>query len=446
MAARLKLPTSEKNSLAESLALLPDSERRKLLAKLTQAEAEALLYDWRFWARPKQLAPPGDWDTWVIRAGRGFGKTRAGAGWVHERAMEYPGRWIALIARTPADARDYMIEGPGGILKNTHPRERPIYEPSKRRLTWPNGSWATVYSAEEPDQLRGFSGDTAWLDEFAKWPNPEEVWTNLQFGMREASTDKPRRLITSTPRPLEILRKIEESPRTVVVVGSSYENKANLDPSWFEAILAQYEGTNIGRQEIYAEFIAEVPGALWTRAMIERNRVIKPPEFRRIVVAVDPEATSGEKSAETGIIVAALGVDGHGYVLEDVTKRGRPHEWASAAISAYWKWEADRLIAEVNNGGDMVEHVIRSVDPKVAYKAVRASHGKQTRAEPIAALYEQGRVHHVGIFPDLEDQLCTWVPGKDKKSPDRLDAAVWALTELMLGTRTVTVRTKPAGF
>ena len=245
----------------------------KIIDTLTTEQSEDVLYDWNgFWARPKQLAPTGSWSTWVLRAGRGFGKTRTGAGWVHERAIEYPGRWIALVARTPADARDYMIEGPGGFLRNTHPKDRPLYEVSKRRLTWPNGSWATIYSDEEPDQVRGFSGDTAWLDEFGKYQNPQETWTNLEFGMREASNDRPRKVVTTTPRPIPILKQIERLQSTVVVTGTSHENRSNLDPRWFEDTISRHQGTRIGRQEILAEILEDVAGALWTRAMLDRSR------------------------------------------------------------------------------------------------------------------------------------------------------------------------------
>ena len=261
------------DSLAERLALLPGSRRLQIIDTLTTEQSEDVLYDWNgFWARPKQLAPTGSWSTWVLRAGRGFGKTRTGAGWVHERAIEYPGRWIALVARTPADARDYMIEGPGGFLRNTHPKDRPLYEVSKRRLTWPNGSWATIYSDEEPDQVRGFSGDTAWLDEFGKYQNPQETWTNLEFGMREASNDRPRKVVTTTPRPIPILKQIERLQSTVVVTGTSHENRSNLDPRWFEDTISRHQGTRIGRQEILAEILEDVAGALWTRAMLDRSR------------------------------------------------------------------------------------------------------------------------------------------------------------------------------
>lgn len=252
------------HSLAESVALLPEPQRRALLATLTAPELEALDHDWPFWARPKQLPPPGDWLTWLLQTGRGFGKSRSGGAWVHSRAMGEAGRWCALVAKTPADARDVMIEGPAGLLKNAPPHERPIYETSKRRVTWPNGSWGTIYSSEEPDQLRGFSGDTAWLDEFGKYANPREVWDNLQFGMREVSSDQPRICITTTPRPLPILEEIEEKRTTVTVRGSSYENRANLAPSWFDETLAAYEGTRLGRQEIYGERLDDVEGRVYS--------------------------------------------------------------------------------------------------------------------------------------------------------------------------------------
>ncbi len=418
----------------DSLLSLDDATRAEFLASLSNDDARRMAFDWRVWARGKQLPPPGDWRVWVLRAGRGFGKTRTGAAWTDERAMQEP-RWIAYVAKTPADARDYMIEGPGGVLRNTDPHQRPTYEPSKRRLTWPNGSWATIYSSEEPDQLRGFSGDTAWLDEFAKWRNPDECWEMLQFGMREASSDQPRVLISTTPRPIEILKQIQAHPKTVTVMGSSYENRRNLDQGWFDDVLSQYEGTTLGRQEIYAEDVPDREGALWGRTQIEADRVRKRPDLARVVVAIDPAVTSTEKSDETGIVVAGIGEDGRGYVLDDLSLRASPDKWAGVAVSAYRTWTADRIIGEANNGGDMIELVLRTVDRAVSYKKVHASRGKAPRAEPIAALYEQHRVSHVGLFPELEDQMCSWVPGDNGRSPDRMDALVWALTELMLTGR-----------
>jgi phage terminase large subunit-like protein len=427
----------ENLSLAELLALLPASERKAHLASLTDAQALELLWDWRFWARPKQLPPLGDWATWIIRAGRGFGKTRSGGGWVHERAMEYPGRWMALIARNSADARDYMIEGPGGILKNTRPRDRPIFEVSKRRVTWPNGSWGTIYTDEDPDQIRGFSGDTAWLDEFAKYKHPEDVWSNLEFGMREASTDQPRKIITTTPRPLLVLKRIEQASDTTVVVGSSYENRSNLDPKWFANTLERYRGTRLGRQEIEAEILDDVPGALWSRRSLDdnRKRIADVPPLVRVKVAIDPSITSGESSAETGISVGGIAANKHGFLLEDASLRGSPDEWARRAIAMYRKYEADGIVAEANQGGEMVERVIRAVDPNVPVKLVRATRGKYIRAEPVSSLYEQGRISHVGTFPELEDQMIAFTPesAADRRpgeSPDRVDSVVWLWTDL----------------
>lgn len=396
--------------------------------------------DWRFWARPKQLPPPGDWDTWVIRAGRGFGKTRSGAGWIHERAMQHPKRWMALIARNAADARDYMIEGPGGLLKNCPKSQLPHYEPSKRRVTWPNGSWATIYTDEEPDQLRGFSGDTAWLDEFAKYKHPEALWDNLNFGMREPSGDQPRRLITTTPRPLEVLKLIEADPRTRVVVGNSYENRANLDPKWFDKTLSKYKGTRLGRQEIEAEILSDVPGALWSRRQLDAERFDASrhgslPTFVRIIVAVDPSTTNNDNSNEAGIIVVALAESGIAFVLDDWSEQGSPDQWARKAVAAYRRYMADAIVAESNQGGEMVRMTIQSVDANVPVKLVHASRGKYIRAEPVSALYEQGRVRHLGTLPTLEDQMISFTPARaadrsDGYSPDRVDALVWGLTEL----------------
>ena len=425
--------------------MLDEPQRTEALKSLTEAQARELLYDWRFWARPKQLPPPGQWSTWIIRAGRGFGKTRSGSGWVHQRAMEAK-RWIALVARTPADARDYMIEGPGGILVNAKPEERPIYEPSKRRLTWPNGTWATIYSDGEPEQTRGFSGDTAWLDEFAKYRYPKIVWDNLQFGMREASADQPRQLITTTPRPLALLRQIEALPETVTITGSSYENRSNLDPNWFKKTIAAYEGTRVGRQEIYAEILDDVPGALWSRRNLDEYRVAAAPELKRVIVAVDPAASSEDASNETGIVVAGADVSNHGYVLDDWSLRGSPDEWAKRAVAAYRRFEADRIVAEKNQGGEMVEAVIRSVSRDVPVTLVYASRGKYVRAEPISALYEQGRIHHVGTFATLEDQMISFTPetaaDRSQGSPDRVDALVWAFSYLF-PTITARVQTGP---
>jgi len=375
-----------------------------------------------------------------VLAGRGFGKTRCGAEWVRASVCGKTPlgagtcRRVALVAETAADARDILVEGESGLLA-VHPADfRPRYEPSKRRLTWPNGARATLFNAVEADQLRGPQHDLAWSDELAKWRYVQATWDQLQFGLRLGA--RPRQCVTTTPRPIAALKAIMEDPDTVITRGTTHENLNNLAPAFIERILRRYQGTRLGRQELNAEILDSMPGALWTRALIESLRVAKAPPLARIVVAIDPAAASGESANETGIVVAGLGADGHGYVLEDLSRRASPDAWGRAAVGAYRRWRADRIVGEVNNGGEMIAHLIRTVDPTVAYKAVRASRGKSARAEPVAALDEQGRVHHVGAFPELEDQMCAMTPEFDRTSagfsPDRLDARVWAITELML--------------
>lgn len=400
----------------------------ELLNNLTDEEAEDILYDWEFWARPKQLPPPGNWLTWMTLTGRGWGKTSAGSQWVINEAKR-GAKHIALIGQTKADVRDTMIElGPSSILKVSNPKFYPKYESSKRRLVWPNGCIATIYSGDEPDQVRGPSHDRAWIDELAKFKYPQEIWDNLMFGLREG--EDMRILITTTPRPIPIIKNLVNDPNTVTIRGSTYENRDNLPQKYFDYIIGKYEGTRIGRQEIEGQILDDNPDALWNRKIIEDNRRNKAPELIRIVVAVDPEATANEKSSETGIIVIGVCADGHGWLLGDESLRSSPDMWGNAVVTAYYKYNADRVIGEINNGGDMIEYVIKTIDDKIPFKAVRASRGKYIRAEPVVALYEQGKIHHVGNFPDLEDQLCEWVPGE--KSPDRLDALVWGVTELML--------------
>jgi len=417
----------EKGSLAESIALLPGSERQKILSDISDDELPKLEYDWKFWARPNQLAPKGDWQYWLLLAGRGYGKTKTGAEWIRERVESTNARRIALVAPTAADARDTMVEGESGILSVCPPWNRPVYEPSKRRLTWPNGAIALLFSAEEPDRLRGPQHDTAWCDEIAAWKYPDRTWDMLQFGLRLG--DDPRAAITTTPRPIPLVKALLNDPNTHVTRGSTYENLSNLAPAFIEVIISRYEGTRLGRQELNAEILDDNPDALWTRQMIEDARVSKVPNLLRIVVGVDPAVTSNEASADTGIVVAAVDEHGEYYVLGDYTIHATPKKWAQEIIAAYYKHSADRVIGEVNNGGELVEYTLRTIDPNVSYRSVRASRGKQTRAEPISALYEQGKVHHVGSFPALEDQMCDWVPGEGS-SPDRVDALVWALSEL----------------
>lgn len=419
-------------SPAELIALLPSSEeRRKYLHKIapTLREAKLLDYCWRFWARPKQLPPAGDWFVWLLLSGRGFGKTRAGSEWVIDRARNGPFHPIALVGQTKADVRDTMMElGDSSLLKISPSWFMPKYEPSKRRLTWPNGMIAIVYSGDEPDQLRGPQHGSAWVDELAKFKYPQETWDNLVMGLRVG--EKPQAVVTTTPRPIPIIKALVADPDTASTVGSTYENLANLSPIFIQQVIRRYEGTRLGRQELHGAILDDVEGALWTRALLEETRVSKYPDLVRIVVGVDPQGST-TSGAETGIVGAGLGVDDQGYVLDDASLNGTPHEWGSQAVAAMRRLRADRIVAEVNYGGDMVESTIRTVDENAPIKLVRATRGKLIRAEPVQALYEQGRVHHVGMFASLEDELCSWVQGE--KSPNRLDAMVWALTELMVG-------------
>ena len=341
---------------------------------------------------------------------------------------------IALVAPTAADVRDVMVEGESGILATAPPWDRPIYEPSKRRVTWANGAMATTYSADEPERLRGPQHEAAYCDELAAWRYPE-AWDQLMFGLRLGSD--PRCVVTTTPKPVKLIRELLKAKTTVVTRGSTYDNRANLAPAFFSDIVTKYEGTRLGRQEIMAEMLEDVVGALWNRGMIESTRMLVPPcDMKRIVVAIDPATTSEEGSDATGIIVVGVGTDGRGYVLDDLTCRESPERWASIAVSAFSRWKADRIVAEVNQGGDMVEATIRMVAARIPYTGVHASRGKVTRAEPVAALYEQGRVSHAGMFADLEDEMCSFTIDFDRKaagySPDRLDALVWGLTELMV--------------
>ena len=411
------------------MSLLPADERSRLLDELSDADATDLLHDWRYWARPDQLAPAGDWRTWLILAGRGWGKTRTGAEWVRAEVEANRRGRLALIGATAADVRDVMIEGESGIMATARPTFRPTYEPSKRRVSWPNGAIATAYSADEPDRLRGPQHDGAWPDELAAWRYPEAL-DMLMFGLRLGSD--PRSVVTTTPRPTKLIRELIAAPTTAVTTGSTYDNLANLAPAFAEQIIRKYEGTRLGRQELLAEILTDVPGALWTWAMLD-NRM-SAPDLTRVVVAIDPAVTSGEDSDETGITVCGLGIDGRAYVLADRSCRLSPDGWAQRAVQAFDDYSADLVVAEVNNGGDLVEQTVRTVRRTIPYKKVRASRGKQVRAQPVAALYEQGRVSHVEAFPDLEEQLTSWTP-ESGTSPDRLDALVWALTELMLGAQ-----------
>ena len=380
-----------------------------------------------------------------MQAGRGFGKTRTGAEAIREMVNEGYKRFH-LVGATAGDVRDVMIQGESGILNCFPPMQRPLYEPSKRLITFHTGAVAIAFSADEPERLRGPQCEAFWADELAAWRFGQDAWDNLLFGFRLG--DNPKGIITTTPKPIQLLKDIIADPHTVVTRASSYENRANLAPAFFDAIIRKYEGTRLGRQELEAELLEDIPGALWTRDMIDRTRIklsdIQWHLMVRIVVAIDPAVTAGEGSDSTGIIVAGLTDTGHVIIIDDLTCRESPLKWAEIATAAYKRYKADRIIGEVNNGGDLVEANIRGVAPNVAYRGVRASRGKMVRAEPVAALYEQRRVHHVGAFPNLEDEMCSFVPGHNMKSPDRMDAMVWAVTDLVVDPEEE-IRTQPLG-
>ena len=411
-----------------------------------------LKWHWDFWARPNQKAPPGQWNTWLVMAGRGFGKTRMGSEWIRENVTGSsplagpPSGWkrIALVAETAADARDVMVLGDSGILA-CHPKDtRPEWSPTNRRLTWPNGVTAWVYNATEPDQLRGPQHHAAWVDELAKFRYMQETWDQLQFGLRLG--EHPRALITTTPRPLPLIKRLMLDAggdallsSTVVTKGATLDNQSNLAVNTVKALYERYGGTRLGRQELEGEILSDVPGALWNRDVIDAAREYEVPEnMERVYVAVDPAVSSHEHSDEHGIVVVGLARDkdgyARGYVLEDGTCRGQPEEWARKAVALYRRWSADKIIAEKNQGGEMVLSTIRSVDRAVPVELVHASRGKVVRAEPISALYEQGRVHHIGRFDTLEDQMCMFsidnIRNISNGSPDRVDALVWGLTKI----------------
>ena len=407
------------------MSSLSAEQRSRLLDDLTDDEAVALLYDWQFWARPQQLPPSGDWRIWLVLAGRGWGKTRVGAEWVRMSVQTYP--LVNLIAPTADDARDVMVEGESGVLAICPSGERPEYLPSKRRLDWPNGARSLIFTADEPERLRGKQHMRLWADELAAWRYPE-AWDQTLMGLRLGAD--PRVVVTTTPKPVRLIRELMADPTVSITRGNTYENLGNLAPQFIERIVSRYEGTRLGRQELYAEVLDDVPGALWTRRQLDELRAKEAPQLIRVVVGVDPSgSTTGD---EQGIVVAGKGVDGQAYVLTDASCRLSPEGWARRAVEAYHRQEADLIVAEKNFGGDMVASTIRTVDPLVPVKMVTASRGKAVRAQPVAALYEQGRVHHVGGLPDLEDQMCAYTPDGYDGSPDRVDALVWALTDLML--------------
>lgn len=423
------------------------------LQTLPDQIVEDLLYDWRSWARPEQLQPSGLWSIWLYLAGRGSGKTRTGAEWIKEEVEKGDARFIALVSQSAADARDVMVEGESGILSVYPDKKKPKYEPSKRRISWPNGAIATIYTAEDPDQLRGPNHDIAWADEIAAFRHVDELWSNLMLGLR---LGKSKCFLSTTPRAIPfikalIIRSMNLDPNVelksvevykpdrirdvFVTKGSTYDNKENLSNTFMNQIIAQYEGTRLGQQELLAEILLDVEGALWSRQTLDANRVesIEFEDLVRIVVSLDPTVATAENATETGMIVMGKHKNGHGYTIADKSLVASPDKWAREAVKAYEFYQADRIIAEKNNGGEMITLTIRTVNASVPVTLVWASRGKLTRAEPVAALDEQHKLHMVGTFPKLEDELCTYDGEGD--SPNRLDAYVWAATELFIGKK-----------
>ena len=381
----------------------------------------------------------GPWTTWLMLGGRGAGKTRAGAEWLHAQALglspfaDAPARHLALIGETWRDVREVMIEGPSGLLHLGPHRERPLWLQSRRRLEWPNGAVALAFTAEDPEQLRGPQFDAAWCDELAKWPYPDAAFDMLQFGLRLGA--RPRQLVTTTPRPMALIKRLIADPRTAVTRASTHANAAHLSPAFLDEVIGRYAGTRLGRQEIDGDIIEERADALWTRSVIEAARVREAPPLQRIVIGIDPPGSARPNADACGIVAAGLAEDGRIYVLEDASVQGlAPQGWAMKAVALYRRLAADALVAEVNQGGDMVRAVLSQVDPALPLRCVHATRGKWLRAEPVAMLYAQGKVKHVDPpMPALEDEMCDF--GLDGlsggRSPDRLDALVWAVTELM---------------
>ena len=429
----------------EGLAWIVSEEsevREKFVKALNQTERAEYEYHWAMQARPAQLPPEGSWRNWLIMAGRGFGKTRSGAEWVRMVAESDGAARIALVTSSLAEARAVMVEGESGLLACSPPEQRPVFEASLRRVRYPNGAIAQLYSAAEPETLRGPQHSHAWCDEIGKWPlshnRATRTWDNLLMGLRLGAD--PRIAVTTTPRAVPLVQRLLDAGGTggtVITHGTTHDNAANLPEKFLEAMEQEFAGTQLARQEIAGEMIADIEGALWTRAMFEAARETHAEiAQRRVVVAVDPPASSN--GDECGIIVAALGEDGIARVLADCSlAHAQPDQWAQAVANAAEQWEADRVVAEANQGGAMVASVLRAADNRLPIKLVHASRGKVARAEPVAALYASGRARHCGLFAQLEDQLCGLLVGGDYagpgRSPDRADALVWALSELLLG-------------
>jgi len=428
-------------SMMEHIALLPEEERNAILADL---DMEAVKWDWRMWGRPEQIAPEGEWNIWIYLAGRGAGKTRSASEWVREQAKYTTTgqRRFALVARTAADVRDVIVEGESGIMNVTPPSERPLYEPSKRRLTWPNGNTATCFTADEPDSLRGPQFTHAWGDEIAAWRQTPDAagmtaFDNLRVGTRLGAS--PQIMVTTTPKRVPLLYSLmseaEKTGKVVISRGSTMDNAGNLSSTYLDTITGVYAGTRLAAQELYGEMLSDVEGALWTIEMIEASRHgVLPPQAPLRVIGVDPSVAENPRD-ECGIVVCAATADRdlykrHAWVLEDATVHGSPEVWANKVVEMARRWGCP-VVAEVNQGGALVRQAINAIDPNVKVLEVHSKYGKALRAEPTVLAYEQGRVHHIGYLADLESQMTAWIPG-DTKSPDRVDALVHALTALMI--------------
>ncbi|MET1113262.1 MAG: terminase family protein [Allosphingosinicella sp.] len=432
--------TPELRSLAEQIAALEPRLRDRVVASLTPAQSKYVRYVWAIWERQKQSEPDLPWRTWLVLAGRGFGKTRMGAEWVRRMAKADGRNRIAMVGATLAEARAVMVEGPSGILAVCPEDERPVWEPSLGRLRFPGGARAQIYSAAEPDSLRGPQHHFAWCDEIAKWPFGPAAWDNLMFGLRCGAL--PRAVATTTPRPVALVRRLYTQAGVVRTGGRTADNAANLAGAFLTDVERDYGGTRLGRQELDGELIEDVEGSLWPRELIERRRVspslLQGEGLKRIVVGVDPPVT--EDGDACGIVVCALGEDGNAYVLADATVAGlSPDAWAKRVAWAAEAWGADRVVAESNQGGALVTSVLRAADIGLPVRLVHAWQGKAARAEPVAALFERGAARFAGAFPALEDELAGLTYGGGYqgpgRSPDRADAMVYAMTELMLGRR-----------
>jgi len=413
------------------MATLGEEQREEIFATLSGDDIISTSNDWFFAARREQIPPLWDWFIWVIIAGRGFGKNWTGSHWLIDEHIKGDAENSAIVAATAEDLRRYCLEGPSGVLSLAPDWFFPEYQPSKTRLVWPDGTITLLFTSEKPDRLRGPNLSKAWCDELSSWKYLEETWHMLQLCLRHGS--KPQAVVTTTPRPKEILRELLKREHKDVAVsrGSTYDNVANLADRFVKEVIKQYKGTRLERQEIYGEVLSSFEGALWNYDLLDRVRVSEHPILTRIGVGVDPAISSDEGADLTGIISAGTATNGHAYVLGDHSLRASPEGWARKAVAVYHDLQADFIVAEKNQGGEMVESTIRAIDPNANVRLVHASRAKITRAEPIAARYEQGKVHHVGTLPELEDQMCLLLPGRLKKSPDRADGLVWVLTELI---------------